>query len=127
MALVIYHDFSCTSPVSASSPDNFNKAVPWGNDAIDIRQFWIKSDDPDLTYKNITIEAVNDDDGASMSGQIDVTYSLDNTAYSQSITLPDGDYSTPVSFWRKVYSPCVEGAFSRTNIVHQITADEYCK
>lgn len=125
MALVMYHESGCTTPVDGSNPDEIRQAVSQGSDLEDVKEFWVKSDDDNLTYENISVTASGDDNDTTTSGEIDVTYSTDGTNYSQSINLSDSDFGTAVKIWRKVFSPNVQNAFNNTSISHQITADEY--
>lgn len=125
MSLVLYHDSGCTQPVNAGNPDEVKQAVASGSNIEDVTQFWVKSDDATKTYENINITASGDVDGASASGEVDITYSTDNTTFSDSITLANGTFDTAVSFYRKVTAPSVTSPFNETVITHQITADKY--
>lgn len=126
MALKMFHDGETTQEVTEENPDLTRKATKSGENLTDERQFWIKSDDPLLTYENISMIALNDYNEPT-SGQVDIKYSLDGEIYEDSIIIPNGDFSTPVAIWRKVYSPNIISAFNVTSILHEITADEYVK
>lgn len=125
MALVMYHESGCTTPVDGTNPDEVRQAVSQGSNLEDVKEIWIKSDDATLTYENISVTASGDVDGTSTSGEIDITYSTDGSTYNQSINLTNGTFGTAVKIWRKVYSPNVQNAFNNSSITHQITADEY--
>lgn len=125
MALVMYHDSDCNEPIDESNPDYVKEAVQQGSDFEDEKEFWIKSDDEDLTYENVELTASGDTDSPS-SGQVDIKYSKDDgETYEDTVDLEDGDYQTAVSIYRKVYSPDVQEAFNESSIKHQINADEF--
>lgn len=123
----MYHDQAGTQEVTEQNPDSFRKAVFAGDDLEDVAELYLKTDDPDLTYENVSITAKGDDDGASESGQIDVKYSLDGSSYSDTLELPDGDYGSPIKIYRRAVAPDVQAAFRRTDIEHKWTFDEYVK
>ncbi len=127
MALKLYKDSACTQDVKTGAPESFQEAVTFQDDCVHVAQLWVKSDDSTITYEDITITASGDVDNPTTSGEIDVTFSLDNSTYSQSITLPNGDYTTPMGIWRKAYSPTVIGAFKTTSIIYQVITDEISK
>lgn len=129
MALKLYADAACTSEITSGNPDSVRKAVTQGTQMTDEKALYLKSDNAGLTYENISITAVGDNNGTTTSGQIDVMYAPDNAgspgAYVQSLVIANGAYTTALKIWRKVIAPNVQAAFKKTNITHQITADEY--
>jgi len=131
MALQLYHDSGGTNLIESGDEDIYRNAVSSSNTAVDEKIIYVGSDDTNLTYENITIDAINDEDSASVSGEIDVTYAVDNSGtagtYQDVLTLSDGDFSTPVPVWRKVTAPNVTSAFKRTDIQHELNFDEYVK
>lgn len=125
MALVMYHDEACTQPVTAGAPDEVRQAVQSGQALTETREFWIKSDDALLTYENISITGVGDNNTPA-TNQIDIKYSLTDGSYQDTLALADGNFEpTAVKIWRQVHCPEVTQAFNVTSITHQITADEY--
>ena len=131
MALRLYHDAAATTEITAANPDVVHKAVAQGQTLVDERPIYVKSDNPNLTYENVSIDGMGDVDGASQSGQVDVLYAPDNNGvpgtYVQTLTLPNQDYATPHKIWRKVTSPNVQSAFNLTTIQHQLSWHEYAK
>ena len=129
MALKLYADAACTSEITAGNPDTVRKAVTQCTQMTDEKALYIKSDNAGLTYENISVTAVNDNNGTTTSGQVDVMYAPDNAgvagAYVQNLNLANGAFGAAVKIWRKVIAPNVQAAFKKTNITHQITADEY--
>lgn len=129
MALRIYHDANGTQEITSTNPDTAHQAVPSGQTLTHDKAIYIKSDDANLTYENILIDALGDTDGATQSGQVDVLYAPDVNgapgAFSQTLTLPNGTYQTAYKIWRRVVAPNVTGAFRITTINHQLTWDEY--
>lgn len=131
MALHLYHDAAATQVVDAANPDTIRQAVISGNNMVDEKVLYLASDDPSLTYENISITAAGDEDAAANSGEVDVEYALDNAGspgvYVDTLNLPNGDYATPVPIWRRVTAPNVIRAFERTDIEHVLSWDEYMK
>lgn len=131
MALRLYHDADATQEITEETPDTVHMAVAVGQTLVDERPIYVLSDDPDLTYEAVSIEAEGDTDDASESGQVDVLYAPDNNGvpgeYKQVLELPDGDYSEPLKIWRKVTSPNVQQAFNVTTIQHVLQWHEYVK
>lgn len=131
MALRLYHDVAATTEITAANPDVVHRAVAQGQTLVDERPIYVKSDNPNLTYENVSIDGVGDVDGASQSGQVDVLYAPDANgspgAYVQTLALPNGDYAQPYKVWRKVTSPNVQQAFNVTTIQHNLQWHEYAK
>lgn len=183
MALRLYFDSGTTNEITDSNPDELKQAIQSGNDITDEIQLYIKSDDSNLTYENISItqQSIASDwvsgtsytarDGSTdtpadyvigSDGEIykciqdhtadstnepitggswqdywklvkavDVQYAEDNSGspdtYSDSLNLPNGDYSTATPIWRKAGITAIAEAFIREDIRHQVTADEYVK
>jgi hypothetical protein len=129
MALKLFSDAAGTQEITSGNPDTVSKAVTAGSTLTDEKKLYLKSDNATLTYKNITLDGLNHNDNATSSGQVDVLYALDSggTAgtYYQTLTIPDGAYTASTPIWRKIIAPNVTAAFKRTDIQHQITADEY--
>ena len=131
MALHLYHDSSATNLVESGDEDYEKTGVTSGNQAVVEKQLYVGSDDTNLTYENISLDALGDEDGASSSGDINVEYAHDNSgsagSYSESISLSNGDFDPAVPIWRKITAPSVTSAFKRTDIQHELTFDEYVK
>lgn len=131
MGLRLYHDEACTTPIDDTNKDTIHKAVDIGQDLVDEKPCWVKTDDTTLTYEVAKIRGEGDTDDASESGQVDVLWALDVDGapgeYKQVLELPDGDYSEPLKIWRKVTSPNVQQAFNVTTIRHQLSWHEYAK
>lgn len=125
--LRLYHDPEGVEEVTEVNPDHFRKAVREGGTLEDITELYLLSDDEGLTYENISIQAVGDEDTASESGHIDISYSLDGVTFNDPLELPDGDYTTAQKIYRKAVAPNVGAAFKRTDILHEWEFDEYVK
>lgn len=125
MALRLYMDSSCTQPVSTdlTTPDTTHQAVASGSTLTEQRSLWIKTDDATKTYENVVLTASGDDANA------DYQYAPDNAGspgtWANSLSLSDGAYSSAVRVWRRVQCANVTAAFTRTDIKHSLTWDEY--
>lgn len=125
--LRLYHDEAGLREVTQNDPDVIKETVFAGGTLTRVGELYVKSDDSALTYENISLTAIGDENTASQSGEVDVTYSLDNETFEQVLTLPDGDYVTALKVYRKVVAPTVEAAFKRLDIWHELSFDEYVK
>lgn len=129
MALRLYSDVQATQELGPSNPDSIRSAVTPGSTLVDERVIYLKSDDPNLTYENIVLEALGDNDNATESGQVNVEYALDQGGapgvYQDPLPIPNGRYNTPTPIWRRVTAPNVTAAFARVDIEHYLTATEY--
>lgn len=125
MALILYHDSAATQPIDESNPDNVHEAVNVGGQIVDEQLVYVKSNDPDLTYEDVLITSEADPEAPV---QIDVTYALDDNGvpgtYTPSLELPDGDFSTVVPVWRKVYVDNIQQAF-QAELNHIVAWTEY--
>lgn len=122
-----YHDAECTEEITEQNPDLIKSAALAGADMQDTKVIYLKSDGPNLTYENISAYTVGDIDGADKQGEIDILYSLDGETYTQTVDIPNGDFETPVSLWRKAIAPAVTDAFNLYQIEHKILYDEYVR
>ena len=125
MALRLYHDDQAQNEITQANPDEVHVAVPVGEDLDDQEQIYLASDDATLTYESIEITAVEDN-----GNDVDVEYAFDDNGspdlpWQETIEPTDGDYETPVPIWRRVFKENVQEAFQRTDIDHQVTADEF--
>ena len=132
MALHFYHDSGATNLVEAGDVDFERVSDTEGSTIVVEQQLYIGSDDTNLTYENVSVDAVNDVDGTTTAGEIDVEYALDSGGspgtYQQSISLADQDFDPAVPIWRKMTAPNISNAFDISNIEHHITNyDEYVK
>lgn len=125
--LRLYRDAAGQSEITQQSPDIVKEPVLVNGTMTNVRELYVKSDDTNLTYEKIVLTAIGDEDGASQSGEVDVTYSLDGQNYVQVLDLPDGDYAESIKVYRKVVAPNVAKAFKRLDIEHQLSFDEYVK
>ncbi len=125
--LRLYHDPEGVEEVTEQNPDHFRKAVTEGGTLEDITELYLLTDDAGLTYENVSIQAVGDEDDAEDSGEIDISYSLDGVTFDDPLDLPDGDYAEARKIYRKAVAPNVESAFKRTDIMHEWKFDEYVK
>lgn len=123
MGLRLYLDAACTQEITDSNPDHVRKPVVAGADWVDERSLYIRSDNPILTYENVSITAQNVPEGVT------VQYALDNSGspgtYADSIALPNGTFDSAVRFWRKIVVPNVNEAQKITVIKHCRKYDEY--
>lgn len=127
MALILYKDASATQPLSQgtmTNPDEIRGDATTGLQA-DAR-LWIKSDNTEYTYRNITITAEGD------SNEINMLYCTDNNGspsgnWQESLVLPDGDYSTPYPIWRRLAVEPQTEPVSISTIKHKVTASVYFK
>lgn len=123
MALRLYKDAGAAEEITAVNPDMVREPVLAGDDMIDERSLWIRSDNPILTYENVIITAQN------KPANVTVQYAKDNNGtpgtYADSLTLPNGVFDPAVRFWRKVTASNVESAFKVTTIKHVRKYDEY--
>lgn len=126
--LRIYTDSNGTTELTV---DKVKKAVPAGETLVDERRLFLKSDNTQKTYEDITITAINDTDNASRSGEIDYLYAPDNSGspgqYVQSLQMQNGSYDTAVPFWRKVVAPKVNDSFNNTVIQHSVSFKQFDK
>ena len=131
MALHFYHDSGATNMIEVGDEDYERQADTEGSTIVIEKQIYIGSDDTNLTYENITIDAVNDVDGTTTAGEIDIEYALDSGGspgtYQQSLNMADQDFDPAVPIWRKITAPNIQNAFKNTNIEHKINYDEYVK
>lgn len=131
MSLFLYHDSSGTNLVESGDEDYEREAVQSGNQVVLEQKLYVGSDNTNLTYENITLDSVNDEDSANQTGEINIQYAPDESGspgvYLESISLPNGDFDPPVAIWRKMIAPSVENAFIRTDIQLELNYDEYYK
>lgn len=125
--LRLYHDEAGLREITQNDPDLIKDAVFGVGNLTKISELYVKSDDANLTYENISLTAIGDENTASQSGEVDITYSLDNKTFEQVLALPDGDYTTALKVYRKVFAPNVNAAFKRLDIQHELSFDEYVK
>ena len=125
--LRLYHDEAGLREVTQNDPDVIKETVFAGGTLTRVGELYVKTDDGNLTYENISLTAIGDENTASQSGEVDVTYSLDNETFVQTLALPDGDYATALKVYRKVVAPSVSAAFKRLDIQHELSFDEYVK
>lgn len=125
--LQLYKDANATELISESNPDEVRDVTLVGETLTVVSELYVKSDASTLTYENISLTAIGDENAASQSGEVDITYSLDNTTFEQTLALPDGDYATATKVYRKVTAPTVSAAFKRLDIEHELSFDEYAK
>ncbi len=126
MALRLYHDEAALQEITAENKDTVQGAVVSGQTLTDEVILWLKSDDSNLTYENIAIASTN----TPGDPPVTVEYALDDGAgnpvsYADPLTVPDGAYITAVKIHRKAVSENITGAFVRTNIEHEVKADEF--
>lgn len=127
MALRLYHDPDGLSEITKLNPDTVREAVLVDGTLTDVREIYLLSDNPNLTYEVIILRTIGDKDDASVSGEVDIMYSLDGETYSQILALPDGDYEEPLAVYRKVVAPSVTDAFRETTIEHEWDFDEFVR
>lgn len=125
MGLRLYLDAACTQEITDQNPDHSRKPVVAGADWIDERSLWIRSDDPTLTYENISITAQDKPAHAI------VQYAKDSNGipgvYAESLALPNSSFEPAVRFWRKVTVPNVNDAQEIATIKHSRKYDEYVR
>lgn len=127
MSLKFYRDINGQNEITAGNPDAIRKPVLAGGTATDITEIYLKNDDPNLTFSEIVLTSLGDEDGADASGEVDITYSLDGVSYVQSLSLPNGDYASAFKVFRKATAPNVARAFKRVDIEHELSFNEYVK
>lgn len=132
MALHFYHDSAGTTEIDFTNVDHEREADVQGSTVVLEKKIYIGSDDSNLTYENVTVSTINDNDGATQSGQVDILYALDSGGspgtYQQSLDVPNGDFDPPVAIWRKMVAPNIQEAFTVNFIEHHIeNYDEYVK
>lgn len=64
--------------------------------------------------KDVTVDYAEDSGGSAGT-------------YADPLSLPDGDYATPVPIWRKAVINSITEADRRADIRHDVTFDEYVK
>ena len=126
MALRLYHDEAALQEVTSENKDTVEGAVVSGQTLTDEVILWLKSDDSNLTYENIAIASTN----TPGDPPVTVEYALDDgagnpVAYADPLAVPNGVYTTAVKIHRKAVSANITGAFVRTNIEHEVKADEF--
>jgi len=126
MALRLYHDDQAANEITALNPDTIEEAVPVGEDLDDQKQIYLASDDSNLTYENISITKASD----SLPPTVVLEYAADDNGspslpWQTTLTPPNGNYITPVPIWRRVFKADVQEAFTRDDINHEVTADEF--
>ncbi len=126
MALRLYHDEAGNQEITAEDKDTVEGAVVSGQTLTDEEVLWLKSDDANLTYENITITSTN----TPGEPPVTVEYALDDGAgnpvtYADPLTVSDGAYTSAIKIHRKAVSENITGAFVRTNIEHEVKADEF--
>lgn len=130
VALHFYFDEACTNQVSEGDGSNPDVAIGNGTEGFtDERPLWIKNDDPTKEYKAadgypaLRITTLNDDEA------VDVQYAEDDGgkagAYSDTLDLPDGAYTTPYKIWRRVTVQPGTPEQNRVDIKHQIRANRF--
>ena len=127
--LKIFTDSEATNELTT---DEVRDAVPAGETMIAERQLFLKSDSTDKTYENVSINALNDVDNPSDSGEISYRYAADDgngspEEYVNLLEFDSGDFDSAVPFWRKAIAPNVQNAFKNTEIEHNLQFDEYIK
>lgn len=131
MGLKFYHDSGATNPIAVGDEDYHRGAVVSGNDLVSEKVIYIGSDETLLTYENVSVTSINDEDGASVNGDINVQYAVDSGGvagtYQDTLPLSDGDFATAVPIWRKVIAPNVSAPFKRIDIEHNVSFDKYVK
>lgn len=125
--LRLYRDEDGLDEITDENPDYIKKPVMVDGTLTDVTEIYMKSADPNLTFENISLTTVGDEDGASDSGEVDVSYSLDGSNYVQILPLPDGDYENALKIYRKAVAPNVAKAFKRLEISHDYVYDEYVR
>ena len=119
MSIRMYHDQEATEELSENNPDTVRQAEEAGNDWIEEREFYLKSDDITLEYENVLVFAENND------SNLYVEYSEDGITYYDELELANGDYDEVVSIYRKVTAPNVQEAFNRENVIPVVRFDKY--
>jgi hypothetical protein len=127
VALHFYLDSAGTQKVTSLSPDYARNKAKAGQTLELVGELWIKSDNNSLTYEDIQVWADGDNEGASVSGEIEVKYSLDNVAYFNILSIPNQDFITPIKIYRKVIAPSIQEAFQRTDIKPKIKYASFTK
>lgn len=125
MALRLYHDQNAQDEITQANPDTVDQAVPVGEDLDDQKIIYLASDDASLTYEEISITAIEDN-----GNNVTVEYAFDDNGspdlpWQETLEPSDGDYSTPEPIWRRVFKEDVQEAFTREDIEHEVTADEF--
>jgi len=125
MALRLYHDADATQEITLANPDEVRVAVEAGQDLEDIEQLYLASDDTSLTYENISITKVSD----GLTPAVVIEYALDDAGspgvWQTTLNVPDGAYIDSEIIWRRAFKADVQEAFTREDIAHEVTADEY--
>ena len=125
MALRLYLTESEADLIEEGNEDEVREAVESGATLTDETVIYIKSDNTDLTYENITIAM----EETETNGVV-VEYALDDgvgdpVTYADPLTVPDGAYTSFTPIHRRAVAANVTEAFKRTDIKHKVTADEY--
>lgn len=137
-SLKLFFDEAGTQEITQNVPDFIKDAVLDGTDLVDEKEIYLKSVDNALTYEEIFLTTIGDEDDATESGEVDITYSLDGTTFKQILEIPDGAYDTALKIYRKAVAPSVTKAFKRPyidpdtqqevgKIEHNIEFHEYVK
>ncbi len=115
-SLKLFFDAAGTQEITEINPDYVKSAVTDTSDFVDNQEFYLKSTDAALTYEEIVLTTIGDEDNATESGEVDITYSLDGVTYKQVLEIPDGAYDTALKIHRKAVAPNVTKAFKRPYI-----------
>lgn len=124
--LKLYHDPLGSNLISNDAPDVIKGAVLENQTFTDIKEIYLLGD-PDLTYEDIILLTIGDVDGATQSGEVDITYSLDGENYADVLQIPDGSYDETLTIFRKAVAPNVDTAFKLLEIKHELTFSEYVR
>ena len=125
MALKLYTDSDALNEITNLAPDEAKGAVASGATFTNERAIWMKSDNTGLTYENITITKSSDSESPAITLEYAPDVEGSAGTYVATLEPDDGAYGTVYKFWRRVTKVNVTEAFVRTDVNHQVQADEY--
>lgn len=124
--LDIYFDVTHTDKISSDgSGSNPDYAEAGGEGGARDKKLYLWSDNPAKTYEDIQITAGND------TPEFAVQYARDafgnpSTFYDH-LSMPNGDYVSPVAFWRRVTFAVQSDSITLRSVRHTLSAAEYAK
>ena len=128
MSLIMYHDSNATEEITNDNPDQIRESVPQGGSLEDITSLYLKSNNTDFEYENVSLEKI---EGQGNTIYVDYNDTADfsniEVGSQETLDLDNGDYDTPIEFYRRVTVQDVTDAFKREDIEHRVNFDEYVK
>lgn len=123
--LKLYRDEACTEEFTSEDPDVASGAVEENETFVDEKAIYLKSDDPNLTYENISIEKLSDEIAPGVI--LEYAPDVDGSAggYSETYEPSDGAYTNAHKLWRRVTKENVAEPFKREDVKHRVKSDNY--